>query len=152
MTKRKNKKKKEARKNMAKKISVYLHEENIGKLSQYHNKSKIINHALNLYLQNKTHYKKQKIILEQKIREQRFQLKQEEAKLRECESQIRKIEERERERPEKYNESVQILKNIKDVTQDDINYQAKRLNIHPYEYKAWLMDDGYYDLLLSHKM
>lgn len=134
---------------MAKKITIYVHDENSEKLKEYKNKSSIINEALNLYFSNKTYFLSKKAMIEEQRKMYLYKVKLENIKLKECEKHLKEIEEKYSRRPKEYEESVRILKITKDVTLDDVQYQAKRLGVDTTQFKTWLLNDGHYEEIFS---
>lgn len=61
------------------------------------------------------------------------------------EKQMEFLEKRKNNRPKNYMMSVYTLKTIKDVTDDDLEFQAERLNVDVGQLKEWLWIDGHYD-------
>lgn len=129
---------------MSKKITVYIHDENLYKLEEYKNKSKIINLALNMLFQNRIFFesKKHQVLVNQQ--ELEYKHKMNEILIEEYDKIIEEIEEKTKFRPERYEETVHTLRNMKDVKTYDLIYQAELLDISPEKYRGWLLDDGYY--------
>ena len=130
---------------MAKRITLYFDNETAHKLDEYDNKSKLVNEALNMYFLNKKHYMNQEKKLRNNIKELKVRLDHENQELQMVEKQIKRIEKKERERPKNYNKAVSTLKCLPDANNEDLCFQAKRLNIDVAKLKGWLWLDGYYE-------
>lgn len=130
---------------MRKRITFYVDNETSHKLNEYDNKSKLVNEALNMYFLNKEHYMNQEKKLRNNIKELKVRLDHENQELQMVEKQIKRIEKKERERPKNYNKAVSTLKSLPDANNEDLCFQAKRLNIDVAKLKGWLWLDGYYE-------
>lgn len=129
---------------MSKKITVYIHDENLYKLEEYKNKSKIINLALNLLFENKIFFesKKHQVLVNQQELEYKHEMNK--ILIEEYDKIIREIDEKTNYRPKDYEKTVKTLKNMKDVKTYDLIYQAEILGVSTEKYRGWLIDDGYY--------
>ena len=130
---------------MAKRITIYVDNETAHKLDEYDNKSKVIKEALNTHFLNKDYFISKKKKIERNIKEIKYQLEQENHDLQILEKQIKRIEKKEHERPKNYNKAVSTLKSLPDVNEEDLRFQAKRLNIDASKLKGWLWLDGDYE-------
>lgn len=74
---------------------------------------------------------------------------QEKIKLDYIEGEIERIDKLNK-RPELYENAVDILKTLDDVTDYDIAFQAERMKVTVSQLKKWLYDDGYYERIFSH--
>lgn len=130
---------------MSNRMTVYLDDKIINQVKRYENKSKLVNEALNMYFINEDYFISKKKMLENNIQDYEFKLDNKKIELNLVEKQMKFLEKRKNNRPKNYMMSVYTLKTIKDVTDDDLEFQAKRLNVDVGQLKEWLWIDGHYD-------
>ncbi len=130
---------------MSNRMTVYLDDKIINQVKSYENKSKLVNEALNMYFINEDYFISKKKMLENSIQDYEFKLDNKKIELNLVEKQMEFLEKRKNNRPKNYMMSVYTLKTIKDVTDDDLEFQAERLNIDVGQLKEWLWIDGHYD-------
>lgn len=130
---------------MSNRMTVYLDDKIINQVKRYENKSKLVNEALNMYFINEDYFISKKKMLENSIQDYEFKLDNKKIELNLVEKQMEFLEKRKNNRPKNYMMSVYTLKTIKDVTDDDLEFQAERLNIDVGQLKEWLWIDGHYD-------
>lgn len=130
---------------MSNRMTVYLDDKIINQVKRYENKSKLVNEALNMYFINEDYFISKKKMLENSIHDYEFKLDNKKIELNLVEKQMEFLEKRKNNRPKNYMMSVYTLKTIKDVTDDDLEFQAERLNIDVGQLKEWLWIDGHYD-------
>ena len=126
-------------------MTVYLDDKIINQVKRYENKSKLVNEALNMYFINEDYFISKKKMLENSIQDYEFKLDNKKIELNLVEKQMEFLEKRKNNRPKNYMMSVYTLKTIKDVTDDDLEFQAERLNVDVGQLKEWLWIDGHYD-------
>ena len=130
-------------------VTTYLDEELAKKLDKYDNKSKIVKESLNMFFINKDYFIPKQQIVENNIKNLKFQLDTEELKLKHIKNQIAEIDKRKDDRPKDYIKSVYTLKCLPDVSEDDLKFQAERLNVNIGQLKEWLWLDGHYKEIFS---
>lgn len=130
---------------MSNRMTVYLDDKIINQVKRYENKSKLVNEALNMYFINEDYFISKKKMLENSIHDYEFKLDNKKIELNLVEKQMEFLEKRKNNRPKNYMMSVYTLKTIKDVTDDDLEFQAERLNVDVGQLKEWLWIDGHYD-------
>lgn len=130
---------------MSNRMTVYLDDKIINQVNRYENKSKLVNEALNMYFINEDYFISKKKMLENSIHDYEFKLDNKKIELNLVEKQMEFLEKRKNNRPKNYMMSVYTLKTIKDVTDDDLEFQAERLNVDVGQLKEWLWIDGHYD-------
>lgn len=130
---------------MSNRMTVYLDDKIINQVKRYENKSKLVNEALNMYFINEDYFISKKKMLENSIQDYEFKLDNKKIELNLVEKQMEFLEKRKNNRPKNYMMSVYTLKTIKDVTDDDLEFQAERLNVDVGQLKEWLWIDGHYD-------
>lgn len=130
---------------MSNRMTVYLDDKIINQVKRYENKSKLVNEALNMYFINEDYFISKKKMLENSIHDYEFKLDNKKIELNLVEKQMKFLEKRKNNRPKNYMMSVYTLKTIKDVTDDDLEFQAEKLNVDVGQLKEWLWIDGHYD-------
>ncbi len=134
---------------MSERVTAYLDEDIVKKLDRYENKSKLVKEALNMYFVNMEYFKSQKKIIENNIKELELRLNSENIRLELVKKHIDEIDKRRKDRPKDYIKTVSTLKCLPDVSDEDIIFQAQRLNVDAGQLKEWLWHDGYHDEIFS---
>ncbi|WP_323737517.1 hypothetical protein PXD04_11415 (plasmid) [Methanosphaera sp. ISO3-F5] len=130
-------------------MTFYLDEKNAESLKELENKSRIVNEALRMYFLNKEVLVKKQVKIENNIRELEAQLENERAVLANVMDEIMNIENNDNIRPENYLKTVSILRTLPDVQEEDLIFQAERLNVSVIQLKRWLCMDGFMEDILE---
>ncbi|MBR0472982.1 MAG: hypothetical protein IJI98_09835 [Methanosphaera sp.] len=130
-------------------MTFYLDEKNAESLKELENKSRIVNEALRMYFLNKEVLVKKQVKIENNIRELEAQLENERAVLANVMDEIMNIENNDNIRPENYMKTVNILRTLPDVQEEDLIFQAERLNVSVIQLKRWLCLDGFMEDILE---
>ena len=130
-------------------MTFYLDEKNAESLKESENKSRIVNEALRMYFLNKEVLVKKQVKIENNIRELEAQLENERAVLANVMDEIMNIENNDNIRPENYMKTVNILRTLPDVQEEDLIFQAERLNVSVIQLKRWLCLDGFMEDILE---
>lgn len=130
---------------MTTRVTVYLDNDIAKKLDKFENKSRIIKEALNMYLFSEETFISKEKVAENEIKETEFKLKNQKYVLDLIRKQLKKIRELKDNRPDDYLKSVNILKSLPDVSNEDLKFQAELLNVDAMQLKEWLWYDVHYD-------
>ena len=129
--------------------TIYLDKNLAKKVEKYDNKSKLVKEALNMYFLNKDYFLSKKSIVEDDIHDLKYKLERKKKELEFIDKQLTRINKKSKERPAGYINAVNTLRCLSDVSDDDLDFQAKRLFVHPNDFKEWLCVDGYYEEIFS---
>lgn len=129
--------------------NICLDEVTAGFVDTKSNISKYIRELIACDMNKRAYYTQRQEELHAIIRAKEVELADAKLELKNVEEELDRIDRLDKNRPDGYDNVIQVLFSLKRITQKDWKYQANRLGVRVDLLKHWLLDDGVYDELLS---
>lgn len=128
---------------------LQLDEQTFNYITTMENSSKYLRELILRDMNTKEYYLKQKEDLENEKREHEIKVKEINLELKHVQDELERLEYLNNQRPDNYDDAVDVLLTRERVTRADIEYQAKRIDVSSQMFRRMLFDDGVYDKLIE---